>query len=87
MKLLKNEAISTYPELILFLISELTVSSVSITNMISHNFHLQYYSWINKKEEHTTSTQLLKSFALLLETYCPSISFLTFKTFEITKDI
>lgn len=41
MKLLKNGAISTHPELILFLIRELAVPSVSIINMIPHDFHLQ----------------------------------------------
>lgn len=50
MKLLKNKASSIHPELILFSIKGIAVSSVNITNMITQNFHLQYYLWINRKE-------------------------------------
>ena len=50
-KLLKNKAISTHPELILFSIRGLAVPSISMTNMIVHDFHLQYYSCINRKEK------------------------------------
>lgn len=68
MKLLKKEAISTDLELILFLSRELAVPSVSITNMISHDFHLQYYLGVSRKEvKHTISTQFFKHFILLLE--------------------
>lgn len=68
MKILKKEAVSTDLELILFLSRELAVPSVSITNMISHDFHLQYYLGVSRNEEkHTVSTQFFKCFVLLLE--------------------